>query len=71
MSSYLRDLLERVLLVFATTLAGLAAGAEPFNVLTFDWGSALTVSGSAAVLALLVGVASKGVGDPNKAGLTK
>ncbi len=71
MNTYLKDLAERVLGVFATTLAGTAVAAEPFNVITFEWGAALTTSGSAAVLALLIGVASRAKGDPNSAGITR
>lgn len=69
MSLYLRDLAQRVLTVFATTLAGLAAAAEPFDVLTFGWVRALTVAGSAAVLALLLGLAAKFTGTPDSAGI--
>ncbi|MEU7010354.1 holin [Streptomyces sp. NPDC046332] len=71
MSQYLKDLAERVLGVFLTTLAGLALAAEPFNLLTFDWGTALGASGSAAVLALVVGLAARFKGDPDSAGLSR
>lgn len=68
---YLKSLAEQVLKVFLTTLAALAVAGQPFDVLTFAWGDALTVSGSAAVLALLVGLAAKGTGDPDSANLTR
>lgn len=71
MSAYLKDLAERVFGVFAITLAALAAAATPFDVLTFGWVRALTVSGSAAVLALLLGLAARFRGDPESAGLTR
>lgn len=71
MNQYLKDLAERVVGVFVTTLVGLALAAQPFDVLTFAWGPALTVSGSAAVLALLVGLAARFKGDPDSAGLSK
>lgn len=71
MSAYLKDLAERVFGVFVITLAALAAAATPFDVLTFGWVRALTVSGSAAVLALLLGLAARFRGDPESAGLTK
>jgi hypothetical protein len=68
---YFKSLAEQVLKVFLTTLAALAAADRPFDVLTFAWDDALTVSGSAAVLALLVGLAAKGTGDPDSANLTR
>lgn len=68
---YLIDLLERAGTVFATTLAGVAVAAQPFNVLTFHWDTALTTAGSAAVLAVLVGLGAGRSGDPGNAGFTK
>lgn len=71
MTQYLKDLAERVLGVFLGTLSGVALAAEPFNLLTFDWGTALGTSGSAATLALIVGLAARFRGDPNSAGLSR
>lgn len=68
MRTYLLDLLQRVVTAFVLTLAGLAAAAEPFNVLTFAWGPALTVSASVAALALLTGLAARLSRDKDSAG---
>ena len=68
---YFKSLAEQVIKVFLTTLAALAAADQPFNVLTFAWGDALTVAGSAAAFALLVGLAAKQVGDTDSANLTR
>lgn len=70
MTKYLSDLLYTVVGVFLGALASLAAADEPFNVMTFDWGNALTVSGSLAVLALLHGLAARFQGDPDRARFT-
>lgn len=66
MGIYLRRLAYKVVGVFLATLAGAAVAAEPFNVLTFNWPSALTVAGSVAVLALLEGLAARFKGDPDR-----
>ncbi|TXS16350.1 hypothetical protein EAO70_13000 [Streptomyces sp. adm13(2018)] len=70
MRTYLLDLAYSVGGAFALTLAGLAAAAEPFDLLAFDWGTSLTVSGSAATLALLHGVAARFQGDKDRARFT-
>lgn len=70
MSKYLSDLAYTVIGAFVGSLVVLAAADTPFNVMTFDWGNALTVSGSLAVLALLHGVAARFQGDPNRARFT-
>lgn len=67
MKKYVSDLLYTVVGVFVGSLASLAAADTPFNVMEFDWGHALTVSGSLAVLALLHGVAARFQGDPDQA----
>lgn len=66
MPTFLKRLAYKVVGVFVVTLAAMAVAAQPFNVLTFDWGTALTVSGSAAVLALLEGLAGRFTGDPDQ-----
>lgn len=71
MSLYLKRLAIKVIGVFTFTLAALATAAAPFNVLTFDWGVALTVAGSAAVLALLEGLAGALTGDREEPSLTR
>lgn len=68
MKRYVADLAQRTLTVFIVTLAGLASAAEPFDVTTFRWDLALTVSSSAATLALLVGLAARLSRDKNSAG---
>lgn len=69
--TYVLDLVQRVVTAFVLTLAGLAAAAEPFDVLTFQWDVALTTSTSVAVLTLLTGLAARFSGDKNSAGFTK
>jgi hypothetical protein len=69
MSEYVKDLAQRVLTVFLTTLGGMMAAATPFDVLTFGWVRAFTVAGSAAVLALVLGLVAKLTGTPDSAGL--
>jgi hypothetical protein len=68
---FARRLAFKVLGVFLGALTALALAAQPFNVLTFDWGVALTVSGSAAVLALLEGLAGRFTGDPEQPGVLR
>lgn len=63
MSLYLRRLAFKVTGVFLAALLAVVAAAEPFNVLSFDWRTALTLAGSAAVLALLEGLAGRFTGD--------
>lgn len=69
MTTYLKDLIQRVVTVFLTTLGGMMAAATPFDVLTFGWVRALTVASSAAVLALVLGLVAKLTGSPESAGL--
>lgn len=68
MKRYLADLAQRVITVFVMTLAGLAVAAEPFDVVTFHWGPALTLSASSATLALLTGLAARLSRDKGSAG---
>ena len=68
MRTYLLDLAQRVLAAFLLTLAGLATAAEPFDMLAFQWGTALATAGSAAVLTLIVGLAARFSRDKNSAG---
>jgi len=70
-SEYLKRLGLKVAGVFLTALLAMAMAAQPFNVLTFNWGAALTVAGSAAVLALLEGLAGRFRGDPEVPTLTR
>lgn len=63
MSLYLRRLAFKVAGVFLAALLAMVAAAQPFNVLTFGWTTALTVAGSAAFLALLEGLAGRFTGD--------
>jgi len=66
---FLIDLGERVVATFAASLLAIALAAQPFNVLEFDWGSALTVSVSAAFLTLLKGLVAQHTGPTDGAGL--
>lgn len=67
MRKYLIDLAYTVVGAFVATLLGLVSADEVFNVMTFEWGTALTTSASVAFLALLHGVAARFQGDPNRA----
>ena len=71
MKTYLQRLAFEVGGAFAGSLAAVAAAAQPFNVLTFQWGDALTISGSLATLVLLKGVAARFTGDPDSPSLTR
>jgi len=71
MTGYAKRLALKVAGVFTAGLAGMAAADMPFNVLTFDWSTALTVSGSAAVLALLDGIAGAFTGDRQEPTVTR
>lgn len=66
MQVYLKRLAYKVVGIFLVTLAAQAGASGAFDVLTFDWTSALTISGSAAVLALLEGLAGRFAGDPER-----
>lgn len=70
MKTYLIRLGALVLGAFLAPLAGFVT-ADGFNVLTFDWGAALTVSGLAAVAALVKGLAARFVGDPERPNLSR
>lgn len=70
MKTYLTRLGAKVAGTFVAALTGLAVADAPFNALTFDWPTALTVSGSAAVLALLQGLTARFVGDPERPNMT-
>lgn len=63
---FAKRLAAKVFGVFLTALLAVVAAAEPFDALTFDWGTALTVAGSAAVLALLEGLAGAFTGDKSQ-----
>lgn len=67
MRKYLFDLAYTVLGTFLAGLAAMASADEVFNALTFNWGNALTVSGSASLLVLLHGLAARFQGDPDRA----
>lgn len=63
---FAKRLLFKTTGVFLATLLALAAASQPFDLLTFHWSVALTVSGSAAFLALLEGLAGRFTGDPEE-----
>lgn len=68
---FIKRLATKVLGVFFGALLAVVAAAQPFNVLTFDWGTALTIAGSAAVLALVEGLAGRFRGDPEQPTVTR
>lgn len=71
MTVFARILAYKVFGVFLATLTGLALASQPFDVLTFNWTVALTVSGSAAVLAFLEGLAGRFTGDRDQPTITR
>jgi ABC-type phosphate transport system substrate-binding protein len=71
MGTYARQLVVKTVGVFLAALLAMVAAATPFNALTFDWGAALTVAGSTAVLALLEGLAGRFTGDRDQASVTR
>lgn len=70
-TTYLKRLAVKVAGVGSASLLAMAAAAHPFNVLTFDWSTSLTVAGSAAVLALLEGLAGAFSGDKEEPTVTR
>lgn len=68
---FARRLGLKTLGVFLAGMVAMAAAATPFDVMTFHWTAALTVSGSAAVLAFLEGLAGKFTGDPAEPTVTR
>lgn len=71
MTAFARRLALKTLGVGLASLTALALAARPFDVLTFDWTTNLTVAGSAAVLALLEGLAGRFAGDPEEPTITR
>lgn len=71
MNLYLKRLAVKVGGVFVGALAATAAAAQPFNALTFEWGTALTIAGSLATLALLDGIAGRFTGDTDDPGVLR
>lgn len=71
MGTYARRLALKTLGVGVASLTALALAAKPFDVLTFDWTTNLTVAGSAAVLALLEGLAGAFTGDREEPTVTR
>ena len=71
MGTYLKRLAVKTVGTGLASLSALALAARPFDVMTFDWGVALTVSGSAAVLALLEGLAGRFTGDGEQPTVTR
>jgi hypothetical protein len=68
---FAKRLAFKVVGVFLATLLALAAASQPFDILTFHWSVALTVSGSAAFLALLEGLAGRFTGDTDQPGILR
>lgn len=66
MTLFLRRLAFKVTGVFLGALLAVMAAATPFNLITFHWTAALGIAGSAAVLALVEGLAGRFTGDPEE-----
>lgn len=71
MTLYAKRLAIKVLGTGTASLVALALAAHPFNVLTFDWKTSLTVAGSTAVMALLEGAAGAFTGDRAEPTITR
>lgn len=71
MNTFAKRLAVKTLGVGVASLAALALAARPFDVLAFDWTASLTVAGSAAVLALLEGLAGAFTGDKEEPTVTR
>lgn len=71
MTVFLKRLAFKVFGVFVASLLAVMAAAQPFNLLTFDWTVALTVAASAAVLALVEGLAGRFTGDQEQPTVTR
>lgn len=71
MSTYLRGLAFKVVGSFIAALLAVVAASQPFDVLAFHWSAALTIAGSAAVLAFLEGLAGRFTGDPDQPTVTR
>lgn len=71
MSEYLKRLAIKTFGVFLAGLLGFVALAQPFNILTFDWKTALVGSASIAAVALLEGLAGRFTGDKDAPTVTR
>lgn len=71
MTLFLKRLAFKVLGVFTGALLAVMAAATPFNLVTFHWSAALVIAGSAAVLALVEGLAGRFTGDPEQPRITQ
>lgn len=71
MTVFLKRLAVKVSGVFVAALLAMMAAAQPFDVLTFHWTAALTVGASAAVLALVEGLAGRFTGDTDQPTVTR
>lgn len=69
MSTYLRDLAERVAWSFAGGALSVL-GLDTVNVLNMDWRAAIGVGAGAAVISVLKGIAARFRGDPTSASLS-
>ena len=68
MSKYWKDLVERVIASFAEGVLSVI-GLDAVNLLDVDWRAALGVGGGVALVTLLKGLAARGTGSPDSAGL--
>lgn len=71
MPEYVKRLALKTFGVFIAALLAVVAAAQPFDVLTFNWRAALTIAASAAVIALLEGLAGRFTGDKDAPTITR
>lgn len=71
MPQFARQLVLKTVGAFLAALVAMVAAAQPFNVLTFHWTTALTVAGSAAFVVFLEGLAGRFTGDRDQASITR
>jgi hypothetical protein len=70
MTTYLKDLLERVVATFVMAYLGVALSSAPDGGLSIKASDAALIAGIAAVGSLIKGIAAKRLGTPDTASLT-
>lgn len=70
MTSYVKDLLERIVATFVVAYLGVALTAAPDGGISVSGSQAALVAGVAAVGSLIKGIAAKHLGNADTASLT-
>lgn len=69
-TSWIKDALERAIKTFCQALLAVLT-MDGANVVSLDWGQALSLGGTAALVSVLTSVISAGIGSTGTASLTK